>query len=388
MDKTAVYEPGQVLGAYKVVRLLGEGGAAVVCEVVHEETGQTYALKVLGLRTQQLISRIKREAKILAKLDHPNILKTHELIEVDGRPAIVMEYVEGEPLNAWLKSHLDRDLATSKKVFDGILTGMQFAHDQGIIHRDLKPANVLMDSDGIVKIADFGIAKRNKGENTVELTKPEMALGTPAYTAPEQVQDASKVDHRADIYSMGCILFELVCRRQAFPQRNIMERIMAMANAKYTDPDEVILGLDPRIVWAIHGSLVADPDERIGDCATLRGVLDGSKTFAVPGRRLQQPDDDWDDDELTVVMGSGQGNLAQMVSDAQAEVDAAAAAAAAAEPELPQTTESTALMPEPDDENSLVPMAAAVAALVLVLGVVALGAVAMIFVAFFAVRVL
>jgi serine/threonine-protein kinase len=282
-----VYEPGHRLGPYEVIRVIGEGGAAVVCEVVEPETGEVLALKVLGLRTKQLIARLEREAKILTRLVHPNILEIYGLITVDERPAIRMEYVDGESLGGFMKAHPERDLDTSLHIFRQIVAGMRFAHEQDIIHRDLKPANVLLSTSNEVKVADFGIAKRPDSENTLELTRPEMALGTPSYSAPEQVRDASSVDHRADIFSMGCILFELVCGERAFANRNMMERLMEMAQGEYPDPDALVPSLPPGVVLAIHGSLVADPDGRIPDCRTLQEVLSGALAFEVEGKALR-----------------------------------------------------------------------------------------------------
>ena len=176
---------------------------------------------------------------------------------------------------------------TSLKIFHQMVAAVQFAHGQDVIHRDLKPANVLLDRSNEVKIADFGIAKRPDRENTLELTRPEMALGTPSYTAPEQVRDASSVDHRADVFSLGCMLFELVCGERAFGNRNMMERLMDMAQGHYPDPDALVTDLEPGVVKAIHGALVAEPDLRIPDCATLLEVLAGEREFPVEGKTLR-----------------------------------------------------------------------------------------------------
>ena len=296
-----MYEPGDVLGAYRVVQVIGEGGSAVVCEVVEESTGETLALKVLGLRTTQLTERLKREAKILKRLVHPNILEIYGLIEVDERPAIPMEFVDGESLGEWMKSHPERDLETSMRIFQQIVAAVRFAHTNDVIHRDLKPANVLLSQSNEVKIADFGIAKRPDQENTLELTRPEMALGTPSYTAPEQVRDARSVDHRADVFSMGCILFELVCGQRAFGNRNMMERLIDMSEGNYPDPDTVVRGLDASLVQAIHGALVAEPDARIPDCDTLLAVLGGEVDFPVEGKSGRQPMSDEETQEAVEI---------------------------------------------------------------------------------------
>lgn len=196
------------IGKYKITRLIGEGGMASVYEAEHEMLGTKVAIKVLNpiLSTNtQIKERFRNEAKMMASLDHPNIIKVIDFDEQPQRLSIILEYLNGEDLNRKIK----RDGPLSEKlvyeIVPQILNAFQYAHAKEIIHRDIKPSNIFILPNGHVKILDFGIAKLLSHGN--EMTQTGTQLGTPVYMSPEQVKADKSIDHLSDIYSIGVTMF-------------------------------------------------------------------------------------------------------------------------------------------------------------------------------------
>jgi serine/threonine protein kinase len=196
------------IGNYKITKLIGEGGMASVYEAEHQLLGSRVAIKVLNpmmSSNAQIKERFKNEAKIMASLDHPNILKVIDFDEKPQQLSIVMEYLDGEDLNKKIKSKGALNEKEIVAIFSQSLSAFQFAHEKGIAHRDIKPSNIFVLPDGTVKILDFGIAKLF-GQND-ELTQTGTQMGTPIYMSPEQVKADKTIDHRSDIYSLGVTLY-------------------------------------------------------------------------------------------------------------------------------------------------------------------------------------
>jgi serine/threonine protein kinase len=188
------------LSTYRVDRELGRGGMAVVYAGWHEQLERPVALKVLAPHLagdEHFRTRFLREARIASKLHHPNLVRTYDIAELDGSPCIVMELLPGGTLEG---GPLTRPAAAS------IASGLAHAHAQGVVHRDLKPANLLRAADGVVKIADFGIAR---AVEETRVTQIGTVLGTLRYLAPEQAE-GREVGPEADVYSLGVVLDELV----------------------------------------------------------------------------------------------------------------------------------------------------------------------------------
>jgi len=267
-------EPGREVDRYVVQGLLGEGGMAEVYRVRHATLGTLHALKVLTIRSRSVRERLVLEGRVQATLRHPNVVAVTDVLVIDGAPGLLMEFIEGPALDTWLRSYrptLDEALS----VFGGILAGVRSAHNKNLIHRDLKPANVLLHiEDGAVvpKVADFGLAKAVEGGNNQ--TRSGSTMGTPAYMAPEQIRDSSKVDQRADIFSLGCILYELVCGRQAFEGEDILELFNKIAEGDFVPPRSLVPDLPDVVEQAILGALELDPEERIASCKELQDVLE------------------------------------------------------------------------------------------------------------------
>ncbi len=195
----------------EIERVIGEGGMGVVYQAVQKQLGRRVALKVLSpalASDPQFVERFNREARALAQLSHPNIVAVHDFGIHDGVPYLIMEYVEGTPLRKLLASgKLTPERAL--EVVPQICDALAYAHARGVVHRDVKPENILLDREGRVKIADFGLAKLARPGQT-RITRTEMTMGTPNYMAPEQIENPSAVDHRADIYSLGVVFYEML----------------------------------------------------------------------------------------------------------------------------------------------------------------------------------
>jgi len=197
----------------EILECLGRGGMGVVYKARQPRLNRLVALKILAREREQdaqFAERFTREAQALARLNHPNIVTVHDFGEAGGHCYLVMEFVDGLNLRHLLqagKMKPEQALAIVPKICEAL----QYAHEQGIVHRDIKPENILLDKQGRVKIADFGIAKMLGAEAGQEtLTGAKDAMGTPHYMAPEQIEKPLTVDHRADIYSLGVVFYEML----------------------------------------------------------------------------------------------------------------------------------------------------------------------------------
>ncbi|XHR31300.1 MAG: protein kinase [Chthoniobacteraceae bacterium] len=197
----------------EIVELLGRGGMGAVYKARHKGLDRWVALKILPATTHRnpsFAERFSREARALARLDHPNIVTVYDSGEVNGLYFFIMEYVDGANLRQVLTSG-KMSPAQALAIVPQICDALQYAHDKGIVHRDIKPENILIDKAGRVKIADFGIAKiMGREARDFTLTSTEDVMGTPAYMAPEQVEHPSEVDHRADIFSLGVVFYQML----------------------------------------------------------------------------------------------------------------------------------------------------------------------------------
>lgn len=208
-------EAAKLFPSWQVLGLLGRGGMGAVYHVRQPDLDREVAVKLLPIeasRDERQVERFRREARTLAKLKHPGIVALHEAgMTPAGHFFFVMEYIDGHPLSDLIaqgKMDVPRAIDIVRQVCDALA----YAHGQGVVHRDIKPSNILIDALGQAKVADFGLAHWDKAETegALSLSRTGMFMGTPAYTAPEQARDATKVDHRADIYSLGVLLYELL----------------------------------------------------------------------------------------------------------------------------------------------------------------------------------
>jgi predicted Ser/Thr protein kinase len=195
----------------EILEMLGQGGMGVVYKAVQKNLGRTVALKVLSPHLSadpEFVERFTREARALASLSHPNIVGIYDSGIHDHVPYLVMEYVDGTPLRKMLAS---KKLSAPQvlELIPQICDALHYAHASGVVHRDIKPENILVDRQGRVKIADFGLAKLASLDET-RITKTGYVMGSPHYMAPEQFVHSGRVDHRADIYSLGVVFYEML----------------------------------------------------------------------------------------------------------------------------------------------------------------------------------
>ena len=228
---------GRTLGRYRIVEQIGAGGMGVVYRAHDERLDRDVAIKVLPERFAQEpdhLARFEREAKAVARLDHPNILSIHDIGTDHGVTYAVMELLEGTSL----RQVISGDGVTVGKALEytkAVAAALAAAHDKGIVHRDLKPENVFLTVDGRIKVLDFGLAKLLLPEHglatdmpTAPLeTTPGALLGTLAYMAPEQVQ-GRPADHRADIFALGVMLYEMLAGHRPFGGSNTIETAAAI----------------------------------------------------------------------------------------------------------------------------------------------------------------
>ena len=270
-------EPGDRIDRYVVEGELGEGALATVYRVRHTTLSTVHALKVVKVAHRESRDRLVREGQVQAQLSHPNIVGVTDVIEVRGSPGTLMEWVRGIDLEEYLQQYrIDVDDALT--LFRGIVAGMGHAHEKGLVHRDLKPANVLLalgNGQVLPKVSDFGLVKALHGDAPMGSTRTGMTLGTPGYMAPEQVRDAANVDRRADMWSLGCLLYRMVCNYPAFAQADIIELFTAVGKGEYPHPHTYEPTLSDRVVTAIAGLLAADPADRYHSCDELLAFLDG-----------------------------------------------------------------------------------------------------------------
>src|SRR5712692_3267872 len=224
--------PGTVIDRYKLLEKLGEGGfGAVYVAEQKEPVKRRVALKIikLGMDTKQVIARFEAERQALALMDHPNIAKVLEAAATDtGRPYFVMELVRGIKITDYCDQN---NLSTRQRLdlFIEVCQAIQHAHQKGIIHRDIKPSNILVtlhDGVPVLKVIDFGIAKATQGELTDKTiyTQLQEFIGTPAYMSPEQAEMSGlDIDTRADIYSLGVLLYELLTGKTPFDAQDLLE---------------------------------------------------------------------------------------------------------------------------------------------------------------------
>ncbi len=211
-DISDAAEVARRLPQYEILELLGRGGMGVVYKARQKQLDRIVALKILppaDAMSPDFIERFRREAQSLGKLSHPNIVAVHDFGESGGLYYFAMEYVDGVNLRQMIRSK-QMTAVEALAVVPKICDALQYAHDEGVVHRDIKPENILVDTKGRVKIADFGLAKLLRREDDLTLTLSGMTLGTPRYMAPEQVEKPETVDHRADIYSLGVVFYEML----------------------------------------------------------------------------------------------------------------------------------------------------------------------------------
>ena len=277
--------PGTRLGAFEIIALVGAGGMGEVYRARDTRLGRDVALKVLPdlfAKDADRLSRFQREAQLLACLNHPNIAAIHGLEDAGGVRALVLELVHGETLAERLQRG-PMPVAEVVTAARQIADALEAAHEQGVIHRDLKPANVKISPDGNIKVLDFGLAKALESvpaasqlthSPTLSLagTFAGVILGTAAYMSPEQAKGVP-ADQRSDIFSFGCVVFEMLTARQAF-QADTVSEMMAAVLMREPDLDTLPKDVHPRLVDLVRRCLDKNPRRRWQAIGDVRFELD------------------------------------------------------------------------------------------------------------------
>jgi WD40 repeat protein/predicted Ser/Thr protein kinase len=268
------------IGRYRILRLLGEGGMGAVYEAEQDSPHRPVALKVIrpGLLAPALVKRFAHEVEILGRLHHPGIAQIHDAgVAEDGQPFFAMEFIRGLPLGEYARL---RSLTVQARVelLARVCDAVQHAHDKGVIHRDLKPANILVDESSQPKVLDFGVARATDVDllTGAGLTRTGQVLGTPNYMSPEQVTgDPAAIDHRADVYALGVILYELLAHALPYQLTN---RPLAEAARLILEQDAPRLGsinpeLRGEVETIVAKALEKDRTRRYASAADLAADL-------------------------------------------------------------------------------------------------------------------
>ncbi len=254
-------EERKKIGRFRVLKQLGEGGMAVVYLAQDEVLRRRVALKVLRLpagikprKRWELEQRFRRESRIAGRLSHANIVTIFDVGEDDGQPYIAMEYLTGQSLREIIDLSAPMPIDKAVDIAKQILSALDYAHSRGVVHRDITPSNIILSPTGRVKVTDFGIARI---ASEITISDPGAMIGSPNYMAPEQVE-GREVDHRADIFAVGAVLYEMLVGRKLFSGDNVAAICHQIVNV---EPD--LSGkFPPRVEMALRRALAKDPAQR------------------------------------------------------------------------------------------------------------------------------
>lgn len=263
---------GQIVGNYKILEKIGEGGMGVVYKAQHLTLNRWVAIKSLNSNftdNLEMIARFKNEAKILSDLQHPNIITLYDYFEDPKGYYFIMEYFEGITLQDYLKNVIQKIPETQAiLIFEQLLSGFAYAHSQGVVHRDIKPSNILINSKQKIKILDFGIAKFK--ESSIK-TKSGIKMGTILYMSPEQIQSHA-VDHRTDIYSLGVVLWEMVTGKCPYDMdtQSEFEISIDIVQNPLPHPKTIQKNCSDKIFTIIQKCTAKNPENRYKNCEQIR----------------------------------------------------------------------------------------------------------------------
>ncbi len=259
------------IGNYDVLDRLGGGGLGTVFKARHRDTGRVVAIKVLpeDLRDRPAsVERFRREAETAVRLSHPNIVATHEAGFCEAGHFLVMEYFEGAALDRLVKLQGALSPPLAATLILQAARGLEYAHEQNVIHRDIKPANLLLNSEGRLKITDFGWEQSadhfSKPRDPADAQTHGSFFGTVEYMPPEQAFDASQVDHRADIYSLGCTLFFLLMARPPYQAETPMATLHQHQHAPIPSLRQLRSDTPPNVDDLFSRMVAESPNDRIG----------------------------------------------------------------------------------------------------------------------------
>jgi serine/threonine protein kinase len=282
-------------GYYDVEAVLGQGAMGTVYLARDRRIGRRVALKTIQLTPKppgdavgdgEFFARLQREAELSGSLSHPNIVTLYEAgYENDRISYLAIEYIEGEPLQTILRKRGALPVDEALKIIEEMLAGLDYAHKKGVIHRDIKPANILINAEGQVKIADFGIARPVSDSN---MTRAGMLMGTPNYMAPEQVQGA-RITARTDLFSTGVVLYQMLTGAKPFAGQDMPEILYKIVHDNPTPMRKLQPALPEVVARFVERLMAKNPEERfesaaeaLGDLRKLRDMFSSTTPMPIP----------------------------------------------------------------------------------------------------------
>lgn len=271
---------GTVVDKYTIVRLLGKGGMGAVYEARHAKLARRFAIKFLlpeFAANREILRRFENEAKAAGGLEHANLAAVTDVGRAeDGAPYLVMEFLEGEDCSALLRRLGTLPVARAANIVLQACRGLAVVHKAGICHRDLKPENLYLadagDGTDLVKVLDFGIAKLREPDGSF-VTRTGATFGTAAYMSPEQARGAGEVDQRADVWSLGVVLYEFLTGRKPFPGQAFLDVIYAILHSDPVPLANARPGLPPALVAVVERAMTKDVGSRTPTVTALAEAL-------------------------------------------------------------------------------------------------------------------
>ncbi len=274
---------GETVGPYKITAYVGQGGMATIFKAYHATLDRYVALKVIHPALKEdrsFINRLRREAAIIARLNHPNIVTVYDFSEFKGTPFLVLRFIEGKTLRDILR---EQRLSTRQilNIIRPVADALTYAHSRGVLHRDVKPSNVLIDTEGHVFLTDFGLARlAQSGESTAS---QDMLIGSPHYISPEQAK-SEPVGVGTDIYSLGVILYEMFAGRVPFSSDTPYATILAQINEPPPSPRSLNPKIPPAVERVLLKSLAKEPRQRYASIREMMRALEN----AARGPRVEE----------------------------------------------------------------------------------------------------
>ena len=260
---------------YRILNIIAEGAMGVVFRAQDPAVDREVAIKVVQFypgmdpgKQEEYRKRFTREAQVVGRLKHPNIVAIHDAREYRGSPYIVMEYVNGTNLDEMRKQNSAIQMDKALRYAEQIASALDYAHSKGIIHRDIKPSNILIDKEDNVKVVDFGIAKLVDSD----LTQPYQVLGSPSYMSPEQIA-GGPLDGRTDVFSTGVLLYYIITGRKPFEAGNISGIVQRILNDNPEPPSSINRDIPRNVDYAIMRALSKEPSERFKSLAEFVAML-------------------------------------------------------------------------------------------------------------------
>jgi tRNA A-37 threonylcarbamoyl transferase component Bud32 len=293
------------LGKYKVLEKLGSGGMGTVFLCEHKLMRRRVAVKVLPVpkaEDRASLDRFYREARAVAAVDHPNIVRAYDIDQDDNLHFLVMEWVDGTNLQDLVKKFGPLDPVRACHYIYGAAVGLQHAHEIGLIHRDIKPGNILIDRSGVVKILDLGLARlTHDTDDQLTRQNDENVLGTADYLAPEQALDSHTVDIRADIYSLGATFYFLLTGSPPFPEGSVAQKLIWHQNRPPRPIKALRTDVPDTLIAVIEKMMAKDPQKRYQTPAEVMQALSGWVATPIP------PPADRELPALSPAVAGGQG---------------------------------------------------------------------------------